>query len=79
MERSRFTISCHYRNIEDNQTWVFMGVYGPMIQPNKEELWEDSRAIRGLWRDLWYIGGGGGNYFNTLRLKEIGKEGLHDL
>ena len=36
---------------------VFSGVYRPLITVEKEKLWYDLGAIRGLWGDLWYIGG----------------------
>ena len=34
-----------------------MGVYGPTSNENRELLWEDLGAVRGLWGDPWCIGG----------------------
>ena len=42
-------------------------MYGPVIGSEKEDFWEELRAIRGLWEDPWCIGGD----FNIVRfLKE---------
>ena len=60
---TRSLLSCKFRNLEDNYTWVFSGVYGPSITVEKEKLWEDLGAIRGLWGDPWCIGGD----FNVIR------------
>ena len=48
-EESQFSLSCSFRNCEDNSTWVFMGVYGPTTREGRTQLWEDLGAIRGLW------------------------------
>ena len=48
---SQSLISRKFRNLVDNFMWVFSGVYGPSIGEEKEKLWEDLGAIRGLWGD----------------------------
>ena len=58
-----FSISCRFRNCEDDFMWVFTGVYGPCSWKDKEGLWEELGAIRGLWNDLWCVGGD----FNAIR------------
>ena len=35
-EATRSLLSCKFRNLEDNFTWVFSGVYGPSIIVEKE-------------------------------------------
>ena len=34
-----------------------MGVYGPFTKVERECLWEEFGAIRGLWEDPWCLGG----------------------
>ena len=57
MEESRFSLSCKFKNCEDNFTWVFIGVYGPTSRENGESLWEELGAIRGMWGEPWCLGG----------------------
>ena len=46
---------------------MFTGVYDPFSKVERDELWEEFGAIRGLWEDPWCLGG----YFNiTLFLRE---------
>ena len=40
---------------------MFTGVYGPFSREDKECLWEELGAIRGLWKEPWCIEGD----FNT--------------
>ncbi|RVW68028.1 Transposon TX1 uncharacterized 149 kDa protein [Vitis vinifera] len=56
-EEGQFTLSCRFRNIEDGNVWVFTGVYGPFTKAERNALWEEFGAIRGLWEDPWCIGG----------------------
>ncbi|RVW96427.1 hypothetical protein CK203_029768 [Vitis vinifera] len=35
----------------------FTGVYGPFTKVEREGMWEEFGAIRGLWDDLWCLGG----------------------
>ncbi|RVW74015.1 hypothetical protein CK203_055872 [Vitis vinifera] len=41
---------------ENGTVWVFMGVYGPFTKEERECLWEEIGAIRGLWEDPWVDG-----------------------
>ena len=54
LEVSKFFVSCHFKNVENNIVWYFMGVYGPTMTQDREDFWVELGAIRGLW------GGGGG-------------------
>ena len=62
---------------ENGVVWVFTGVYGPFTKEDRECLWDEVGAIRGLWGEPWYVG-------ETLMLfypkgKEAGKGGLPQL
>ena len=49
VEESRYSLSCKIWNIEDNFIWNYSGVYRPTSNENRELLWEELGAIRGLW------------------------------
>ena len=52
----KFSVSCRIRNVEDGMTWIFTGVYGPFSKEDRDCLWEELGAIRGLWEELWCLG-----------------------
>ena len=56
-EEGQFSLSCRFRNVEDEVVWVFTGVYGPFTKVERECLWEEFGAIRGLRKDPWCLGG----------------------
>ncbi|RVW54803.1 hypothetical protein CK203_071644 [Vitis vinifera] len=56
-EVGKFSVSCRFRNVENGLTWIFTGVYGPFSKGDRECLWEELGAIRGLWEDPWCLGG----------------------
>ncbi|RVX05123.1 hypothetical protein CK203_020162 [Vitis vinifera] len=56
MEVGKFSISCRFRNMEDGLTWIFTGVYGPFSREDRDCMWEELGAIRGLWDDPWCLG-----------------------
>ena len=62
VEEGQFSISCRFRNVGDGGIWVFTGVYGPFSREERECLWEEFGAIRGLWEEPWCLGGD----FNTI-------------
>ena len=47
MEVGKFTI-CLFKNCEDGFCWCFLGVYGPTVKVEREELLSQLGAIRGL-------------------------------
>ena len=57
MDVGHFSISCRLRNVEDGFVWIFTGVYGPFSREDKEALWEELGAIRGILNDPWCLGG----------------------
>ena len=56
-EEGQFSISCKFRTVENGAIWVFKGVYGPFTKEDRECLWEEFGAIRGLWGEPWCVGG----------------------
>nr|CAN72477.1 hypothetical protein VITISV_022513 [Vitis vinifera] len=66
-EEGQFTLSCRFRNVENGVSWIFTGVYGPFSKMEREALWDELGAIRGLWEDPWCIGG---DFNITLFLRE---------
>ncbi|KAL6330900.1 hypothetical protein AAG906_009328 [Vitis piasezkii] len=72
MEMGQFSISCRLRNVEDGKTWIFTGVYGPFSKEDRETLWGELGAIRGIWDDPWCLGG---DFNVTLNLGERSNQG----
>ncbi|RVW69834.1 hypothetical protein CK203_061148 [Vitis vinifera] len=66
VESEGYSISVRFRNCANGFSWIFSGVYGPVIGSEKEDFWEELGAIRGLWDDLWCVGGD----FNSVRFPE---------
>ena len=56
-EEGQFSLSCRFKNVDNGMVWVFTGVYGPFTKEEREWLWEEIGAIRGLWEDPWCVGG----------------------
>ena len=72
VDESRYSLSCKFRFLDDNFTWIFTRVYGPTSKGERELLWEDLGAIRGLWGEPWCIGG---NFNTTCFLVERNRKG----
>ena len=51
LEVGQFSISCRFSNVEDGLIWIFTGVYGPFSREERECLWEELGAIKGIWDD----------------------------
>ena len=51
------SISCNFRNCEDGFQWTFSGVYGPVLNCNREPFWEELGIVWGLWEGPWCVGG----------------------
>ena len=45
LEKGNFTISCRFRNLNDNFVWVFTGIYGPTENTIRELLWDELGAM----------------------------------
>ena len=58
--------------MENGFVWVFTGVYGPITKEERECLWEELGAIRGIWEEPWCLGG----YFNIIIFqREMSRQG----
>ncbi|RVX03496.1 hypothetical protein CK203_027938 [Vitis vinifera] len=44
------------RNVEE-LVWIFTSVYGPFSREDRDCMWEELGAIRGIWDDPWCLGG----------------------
>ncbi|XP_059598831.1 uncharacterized protein LOC132255113 [Vitis vinifera] len=56
-EEGQFSISCRFRKVEDGTVWVFTRVYGPFTKNERDCMWDEIGAIRGLWEEPWCVGG----------------------
>ena len=64
MELGLYSISCHFKSCDDGFVGIFTRVYDPTLGSVREDFWDELGAMRGLWSDLWCIGGD----FNVVRL-----------
>ncbi|WKA02253.1 hypothetical protein VitviT2T_020466 [Vitis vinifera] len=71
-EEGQFSLSCRFKNVDNGMVWVFTGVYGPFTKEEREWLWEEIGAIRGLWEDPWCVGG---DFNITLFQRERNRQG----
>ena len=55
VEEGSFSVSCRFMNTEDNLLWFFTGVYDPIANKDREGLWHELRAVRGLWNVPWCV------------------------
>ena len=56
-EVGQFSLSCKFKTLENGVIWAFTGVYGPFTRLEREGLWEEVGAIRGIWEGPWCLGG----------------------
>ena len=71
-EERQFSLSCRFRIVDNGVIWVITSVYGPFTRVERECLWEEVGAIRGIWEEPWCLGG----VFNiTLSQSERSKQG----
>ena len=71
-EEGQYSLSCRFKNVEDGVVWVFTGVYGPFTKEERECLWEEIGAIRGIWEEPWCLGG---DFNITLLQRERNRQG----
>ena len=63
MELGLFSISCWFKNCVDRFQWMFIGMYGLIVDSSRESFWEELGYVRGLWNIPWCVGGD----FNVVR------------
>ncbi len=44
--KGQYSISCRFRNVQDNLEWTFLGVYGPNVDAERLFLWEELVGVR---------------------------------
>jgi hypothetical protein len=52
-----YTLACSFKNVEDQFEWVFGGVYGPNVDVERRDLWEELVGLMSVWEVPWCIGG----------------------
>ena len=57
LEKGEHSISCHFKNCEDDFMWTFTGVYGLTMRRDRECLWNELGAIYGFWNGPWCVAG----------------------
>lgn len=62
-----FTLAVTFRNIEDQFTWVFAGVYGPNFDRDRKILRDELASMLSWWNLWWCIGGD----FNVTRFRSV--------
>ena len=72
LEVGIYSISCKLKTVENDVVWVFTGVYGPCNRKERELLWEELGAIRGIWDEPWCIGG---DFNVTLSQRDRSRQG----
>lgn len=56
-EAGNFSTSCCFKNCVDEFQWTFFGVYGPVVDSNRELFWEELGLLSGLWNNpRWWEG-----------------------
>lgn len=55
-----YSITCEFQNTEDDLNWVYSGVYGPIIDGNIRQLWEELAGLDSWCNVPWCIGSGWG-------------------
>ena len=58
-----FSVSYLWKSVSDGLVWVGTGLYGPTNDLLRRELWEELRAVQGLWSHPWCVFGD----FNAVR------------
>ena len=53
----QFSVSCKFRNIEDNFEWDFSSVYSPIVDREKRLLLEEFAGLYSWWNLPWCVGG----------------------
>lgn len=57
MEVGAFSVSCRFKNYEDNLVWMYTGVYGPVLNEERGNFSNELSDIRCLESDPWCVEG----------------------
>ena len=44
--KGHFSISCRFKNVQDQFEWAFSGVYGPNLDVDHFILWDELAGVR---------------------------------
>ncbi|RVX20331.1 putative ribonuclease H protein [Vitis vinifera] len=55
-EEGQYSLSCRFKNVEDGAVWGVYGSLWPIHQEEREGLWEELGAVRGIWDEPWCLG-----------------------
>ena len=50
-----FSVSCHWRSLDDDFVWTRTGVYGPNLDPMRNFFWDELLWLRNRWTSPWYL------------------------
>ncbi|RVW38423.1 hypothetical protein CK203_090291 [Vitis vinifera] len=51
-KEGHFTLSCGFKNVENEAVWAFTGVYGPFSKVERDELWESLGRLEAFGKTL---------------------------
>uniref|UniRef100_A0A2N9IEM8 Reverse transcriptase zinc-binding domain-containing protein n=1 Tax=Fagus sylvatica TaxID=28930 RepID=A0A2N9IEM8_FAGSY len=64
-----FSVSCKFKNVEDQHVWMFTGVYGPNIERDRRLMRDELAGIRSWWDVPWCLGGD----FNMVKVSSLSR------
>jgi hypothetical protein len=50
-----YIVACSFRNVEDQFTWTFAGVYCPNYECDRRFLWDELARLLNWWNFPWCI------------------------
>jgi hypothetical protein len=60
---NKFSVSCHWKGVNDGLEWVGSGLYGPTNDLFRRELWAELQSVYLVWSLPWVVFGD----FNVVR------------
>ena len=51
MELGAYSLSYRFKNYENDFILIFLGIYGPPLDMERREMWEEFDTSRGLQKD----------------------------
>uniref|UniRef100_A0A2N9HB65 Reverse transcriptase domain-containing protein n=1 Tax=Fagus sylvatica TaxID=28930 RepID=A0A2N9HB65_FAGSY len=54
--KGQFSISCRFKNVQEQFEWAFSRVYGPNVDADHLILWDELAGVRSWWGVTWCIG-----------------------